>query len=262
MKQAISMRLALLSDIHGNPLALDAVLKDIESQGGVDAYWVLGDVAAIGYDPIGVIERVAALADVRFVRGNTDRYIVTGERPLPTAAQVQQNLQLLPVFVEIAESFAWTKGAVSVTGWLDWLASFPLEQRLTLPDSTRLLAVHAAPGTDDGDGIHAGLSDDALRMLLYNCKADLVCVGHTHKPLDRCIDGVRVVNLGSVSNPVAPDLRASYALLTATTSGYQLQMRYVEYDWQAVLAAIQQSGHTTKPYLTHIWQRHLAAGTQ
>jgi predicted phosphodiesterase len=256
------MRLALLSDIHGNPIALDAVLEDIESQGGVDAYWILGDVAAIGYDPVGVIERVAALADVRFVRGNTDRYTVTGERPLSIATQVQQDPQLLPVFVELVESFAWTKGAISATGWLDWLASFPLEQRLTLPDGTRLLGVHAAPGTDDGDGIHAGLSDDALCMLLHNCDADLVCVGHTHRFLDRIVDGIRVVNLGSVSNPVTPDLRASYARLTATTSGYQLQMRYVEYDWQAVLVAIQQSGHATKPYLTHIWQRHLAAGTR
>jgi predicted phosphodiesterase len=255
------MRLALLSDIHGNPIALDAVLKDIESQGGVDAYWVLGDVAAIGYDPIGVIERLAALADVRFVRGNTDRYTVTGERPLSIAAQVQQDLGLLPVFVELVESFAWTKGAISATGWLEWLANFPLEQRLALPDGTRLLGVHAAPGTDDGDGIHAGLTDDALRVMLNNCEADLVCVGHTHRFLDRIIDGIRVVNLGSISNPVTPDLRASYALLTATTSGYQLQMRYVEYDWQAVLVAIQQSGHATKPYLTHIWQRHLAAGT-
>jgi predicted phosphodiesterase len=110
MKLATAMRLALLSDIHGNPLALDAVLKDIESRGGVDEYWVLGDVAGIGYDPVGVIERLASLAEVRFVRGNTDRYVVTGARPLPTAAQVQQDLRLLSVFVEIAESFAWTSG--------------------------------------------------------------------------------------------------------------------------------------------------------
>jgi predicted phosphodiesterase len=262
MKLATAMRLALLSDIHGNPLALDAVLKDIESQGGVDAHWVLGDVAAIGYDPVGVIERLATLADVRFARGNTDRYVVTGERPLPTVAHVQQDLQLLPVFAEIAESFAWTKGAVSATGWLNWLASFPLEQRLTLPDGTRLLGAHAAPGTDEGNGIHPGLSDDTLRMLLNTCDADLVCVGHTHRPLDRIVDGIRVINLGSISNPVSPDLRASYALLTAATSGYQIQMRYVEYDWRAVLSAIQQSGHTTRAYLTHIWQRHLAQSTQ
>ena len=55
------MRIALLSDIHGNPLALDAVLADIEAQGGVDTYWLLGDFSSLGYDPVGVLERVTKL---------------------------------------------------------------------------------------------------------------------------------------------------------------------------------------------------------
>src|SRR5947207_15407140 len=55
------MRIALLSDIHGNPLALDAVLTDIEAQGGVDTYWLLGDFSSLGYDPVGVLERVTKL---------------------------------------------------------------------------------------------------------------------------------------------------------------------------------------------------------
>jgi hypothetical protein len=77
------MRIALLSDIHGNPIALDAVLDDVQDQGGVDAHWELGDLAAIGYDPVGVLERLVALPNVQFARGNTDRYLVTGERPPP-----------------------------------------------------------------------------------------------------------------------------------------------------------------------------------
>ncbi|HEY3060622.1 MAG TPA: hypothetical protein VGL99_16815 [Chloroflexota bacterium] len=48
----------LLSGIHGNQLALDAVLADIEHHGGADAYLVLGDIVAIGYDPVGVLERL------------------------------------------------------------------------------------------------------------------------------------------------------------------------------------------------------------
>ena len=58
----VRMRLAILSDIHGNPLALDAVLADIQSQGEVDAYWVLGDFAALGYDPVTPLEKVTALS--------------------------------------------------------------------------------------------------------------------------------------------------------------------------------------------------------
>ena len=77
------MRIALLSDIHGNPLALDAVLADIEAQGGVDTYWLLGDFSSLGYDPVGVLERVTKLPNAFFLRGNHDRYTVTGERPGP-----------------------------------------------------------------------------------------------------------------------------------------------------------------------------------
>jgi len=56
------MRLAILSDIHGNPLALDAVLTDIQSQGEVDGYWVLGDFVAPGYHPVTPLDQILAVA--------------------------------------------------------------------------------------------------------------------------------------------------------------------------------------------------------
>ncbi len=62
------MRMALLSDIHGNSIALDAVLGDIQSQGGVDAYLILGDLAAIGHGPIGALERIANAWGITTVR--------------------------------------------------------------------------------------------------------------------------------------------------------------------------------------------------
>ena len=75
------VRLAILSDIHGNPIALDAVLGDIEARGGADGYLVLGDLVAQGHDPAAVLRRLASLPDARFVRGNTDRYVLTGRGP-------------------------------------------------------------------------------------------------------------------------------------------------------------------------------------
>lgn len=83
------MRLALLSDIHGNSIALDAVLADIQKQGSVDGHWILGDFSALGHGPVDVLERVTALPNVSFTRGNTDRYIITGERPGPTLEEAQ-----------------------------------------------------------------------------------------------------------------------------------------------------------------------------
>jgi hypothetical protein len=137
------MRLAVFSDIHGNPIALDAVLSDIEDHGGADGFWVLGDVVAMGFDPAAVLQRLTALPNARFVRGNTDRYVLIGQgataRGPLTVADAQANPDLVPSLVGIAQGLAWTHGYLSATGWIDWLAGLPLEQRFTLPDGTRLL---------------------------------------------------------------------------------------------------------------------------
>ncbi len=245
------MRLAFLSDIHGNLIALDAVLVDIRARGGVDAYWVLGDVAAIGYAPVPVIERLVALPSVRFVRGNTDRHVAMGLPLLPslTPEEMEGDPHRLVTMLEIVASFAWTQGAVAATGYLDWLTNLPLEQRLTLPDGTRLLGVHAAPGHDDGPGIHPGMTAEERDAAVAGSDADLVCVGHTHLPMDQSGDGVRVINLGSVSNPKTADRRASYGLLEADARGYQFHPRRVAYEYQAVIAAITQSRHPAMSYL-------------
>lgn len=237
------MRIALLADIHGNPLALDAVLADIRAKGGVDGYWILGDLCAIGYDPVGVLERITALPNAVFVRGNADRYVITGERPPPTLEQARENPTLIPTFAEVAGSFGWTQGYLEARGWLNWLKDLPLEHRLVLPDGTQVLLVHAAPGTDDGYGLNPSLNDDDLNTALADCDADLICVGHFHLPLDRRLDSKHVINPGSVSNNYTPDLRASYALLTADDSGYQVTYYRVDYDRRAALEATTRSSN-------------------
>jgi len=244
------VRIALLSDIHGNTLALDAVLKDIEAQGGVDTYWILGDFSSLGYDPVGVLERVTKLPNVSFLRGNHDRYTVTGERPGPTLEQAQADPKKVPLLLTMASNLAWTQGQIRASGWWDWLEQLPLELRLTLPDGTRMLGAHAAPGEDDGPGIIPLLSDDELRVLLAPADADLVIVGHTHVPLDRTVNHTRVFNLGSVSNPTRARLEASYGILEADSNGYTLQLCYTDYDHEAVIEELKRVKHPTVDFLT------------
>ena len=244
--------IALISDIHGNLIALDAVLKDIQARGGVDQLWVLGDLVAVGPRPVAVLERLAALPNCHFLRGNTDRYVVTGERPFPSQNDVLQNSDLLPRYAEVMGNFSWTQGAVTQSGWYAFLADLPLERRMNLPDGTRLLGVHASPGMDDGEGIAPIHSDQQLRDKLQNCNADLLCVGHTHYPFQRRVDGIHIVNLGSVSNPTHPSLQASYVILSANQSGYQLEHHYVPYDREAVIQELEQVYHPAKEYITQL----------
>ena len=243
------MRIGLLADIHGNPIALDAVLADVERRGGVDGYWVLGDLCAIGFDPVSVVERLASLPNTLFVRGNADRYVTSDDRPPPTVEDVRENPNLLPVLAEVCGSFAWTRGYLSGRDWLDWLAALPLEQRLTLPDGTRVLLVHAAPGADELPDLHPALTDDEFSTRVADAEADLICVGHFHMPMDRRLDGVRAVNPGAVSNNFAQDQRAAYAILTAEAFTYSIQYYRVDYDRQAAIEATKRSGNPGAGYI-------------
>jgi predicted phosphodiesterase len=243
------VRLALLSDVHGNPIALGAVLADVAAHGGVDGYWVLGDHAAQGYDPAGALRRLVALPNAAFSRGNTDRYVLGDEYPGATVARAQADPGLVPLLRVFAQGLGWTHGRLSQDdpAWIDWLAALPLELRTTLPDGTRLLGVHASPGQDDGHGVQRDASDAALAALLEGCGADLVVVGHTHRALDRTVGGVRVVNLGCVSNPLDPDRMASYALLEANAGGHELTTHRIAYDRAAVVEAIGRSRFFPNP---------------
>lgn len=242
------MRLAIFSDVHGNLIALEAVLADIRPK-KVDGYLVLGDLSAIGYDPIGPLERLSRLPDALFIRGNTDRFLVTGELPPPTVEDVQRDPSKAQALLELSRSFAFTYGHVMAKGWHNWLAALPLEYRLTLPDGTRLLAVHAAPGTDDGPGMQPTMSDEQLLSLVVDSDADLIFVGHTHWQQDRKIDSKRMVNPGSVSNPFQPDLMARYAILETHDTGYRLDLHSVDYDHEAVIEAVRESRHPAGEYI-------------
>lgn len=244
------MKVAILADIHGNSIALNTVMDDVRSIGGVDEYWFLGDFAAIGHDPLGVLEQISTLANTRLIRGNTDRYLCTGELPWPQLADVIQNRALAQLHIQVARSFAWTAGAVSAAGWLPWLKKLTLDMRFILPDGSRVLAVHSAPGTDDGTGIDLNTSDEELLRFVSGVDAELMLVGHTHLPLDRTVGNIRVVNPGSVSNPFPPDLRASYAILEADENGYEINHRQVDYDREAVIKAVQEVNHPALEYIT------------
>jgi len=246
------MRIALLGDIHGNPMALDAVLNDAREH-GVERYWCIGDYCAIGPEPALVVDRLAQLDGAVFVRGNTDRYVSSGDGPPPTLEAVRADPRLVPAYASIAASFAWTRGFLTAAGWLDWLDRLPLEYRFRAPSGQRILAVHAAPGTDDGVGVHPGRSNAELEALLRGTEEDIVIVGHTHEPMIRHVGRTVIVNTGSVSNPRAPDLRASYVVMESGEAGIDIEHRRVEWDHARFEEAVRAARHPAEAFiLSHI----------
>lgn len=244
------MRAAVFSDVHGNLVALEAVLADA-ADAGVDEFWVAGDLVAHGPHAAATVLRLMELSKARFVRGNTDRYVVTGDLTgMIPAVDTVQSAADVQVLVNASCAFAWARGAITAVGGYDWLASLPVEQRVTLPDGTQVLLVHAAPGRDDGPGVQAAMTDrELLDVGLADAGADLVFVGHTHVPLDRCVAGVRVVNLGSVSVPATAERRAMWTLLVANENGFTVERRFADYDIGAVTSALDNEHHPSADWL-------------
>jgi predicted phosphodiesterase len=250
------MRLGLISDIHGNSIAFDAVLADVARAGGVDRYVVLGDLAAIGPDPVGVLDRLRALPAAAIVRGNTDRYLITGDRPTHLfGAETEE--QKTALRIALANSFSWTQGVITAAGWYDWIAALPFDTRIDLPDGTRLRGLHGTHRADEENSLRPSATDDELKGLLEGCDAELMCAGHTHLALDRRLGPrLRLVNPGCVSNPIRPDGGlASYAIIDASADGYTVESRRVDYDHDAFAAQLRAVHHPAADYIVELHRR-------
>ena len=97
------MKLGVIADIHGNDAALRAVLEDA-ARSDVDQWWALGDLVLFGPRPAEVLELLQGLPGLGMLRGNTDRYVLTGEQPAPheTAADAARSIDLVERFAAMA----------------------------------------------------------------------------------------------------------------------------------------------------------------
>lgn len=238
--------LGIITDIHGNADALGQVLGHGRGQ-GVERWLVLGDVVAMGPEPGRVLDQLAEVDVVAFVAGNTERYVLTGDRPAPSLEEVAAAPSQLPRLVEVAASFAWTKGYLQARGALDQLRAYRSRVWLRFPDRTRALAVHASQVADDGPGIAPGVEAETMAALFPKPDATLVFGGHTHRAVDVTFDGVRFVNPGSVSNHDRPELGACYSILRIEGRGHDLEQHKIEhhdleYDKQLTIDSILDSG--------------------
>ena len=222
--------LAVLADIHGNHIALQAVLEDLDSQGGADHTIVLGDLAVFGPKPGEVLTLLWAREPIFHVCGNTDRYLVEGRYPSGSGRQSWES--------QVLASFPWTAEQLGEAG-LQFLAGLPRRQLLHLSATHTVMAVHGSPRSDK-ENIRPDTSDDELkRMLADGLLYNLLLCAHTHLPMNRVMAGCRVVNVGSVGLPFDGYPGASYALIHLQPDGdYRIEFRRVAYDIEAVVSQL------------------------
>lgn len=241
-------RLAVLSDVHGNLVALEAVLADLQAEGEADAIWVLGDLAAFCPWPAESLARLRALDAVSFLQGNTDRYLVTGRRPaLPPVESSEAWASVPDKLAERDASFRWTVERLSYDDYR-FLRDLPARLETDVPDYGRVAAVHAT-AEDDETFLLPDAPDECLRGSFSDLGARLVLYGHTHRPADRSVDGVRIVNVGSVGLPLDGDARAAYALVDFAGGEPAVAVRRVGYDRDGVLGELDRVGHPAREWV-------------
>jgi len=223
------MRLAVVSDIHGNLPALEAVLADLE-EARPDAVVLGGDLALGGPHPVEVVDRLRQLRWPS-VLGNTDEAL--DEQRLPE--------KLRASFV--GQAAARTREMLGPER-VAWLASLPLEWR-----GDGVAVVHATPA-DSWSIVAHDAPDEKLREVYGTIGAPTAVYGHIHHAYVREIGGLKVANSGSASLSLDGDVRACYAIID---DGH-IEHRRVEYDIERVAADFEAIDYpNAKIYIT--WLR-------
>jgi predicted phosphodiesterase len=242
----------VVADVHGNDVALRAVLNDA-ARWHVDRWWALGDLVLFGPRPAEVLELLQSLPGISMLRGNTDRYVLTGEQPAPHAsvADAAASIDLVERYAAMAAGIGWTRGVLDQAGLLGTLIELQAQLRLRLADGTAVLGVHASPQADDGPGIDPGIADEQLGPLLAGCGADVVVGGHTHFPADRVIGSIRALNPGSAGLPRTVG-NAGWLLLEDSDGGLAVTHRSVPFDIDAVIGDLNHRRHPNADFVAAI----------
>jgi predicted phosphodiesterase len=243
------MRLAVFSDVHGNPYALQAVLKSISSEGELDAVIAAGDHCLGGSAPAACIDMLQE-AGVLAVYGNTEEYLLAPERIPPDELHRSQWDTILPVVY-------WTNDQLD-NSRKSWLAGLPFSLRFSpnANPASDLVVVHANPRNCElmllpaeadqrtlwGE-IRQPDDDPALNEAMLDFMGGTLVYGHFHTPGLRVWKDINLIDVASVSLPsIDHDRRARYTLISWNGVAWDVFQRAVSYNVKSEQSALQGCG--------------------
>ena len=228
----VQLKLAILSDIHGNLVALETVLAELAHR-SIDQAICLGDVAASGPQPHEVIARLMELGWPN-VRGNADAWLLN---PVRYAGDD-------PFYQRIDEIDAWCEVQLTDRDKA-FLATFKPVIEIGLRDVLQLLGYHGSPRSDQ-EPITVTTPDETIHEIFGELPQQIFVGGHTHQQMLRRYQDAVLLNPGSVGLPyetMRPDATernvpwAEYALLTQETGRLAIELCRVPLDTLAVKQA-------------------------
>ncbi len=237
------MRLALISDIHGNDIALQAVIDDI-NQKGVDTIMCLGDVAALGPRPGETVQMIRELGCL-CIMGNHDAFMND-----PGLIKSYTDV------TEVVEAVDWCRDRLT-NGDRAFIASFSSGLEIGLDNGFTLLAFHGTPQSNT-ETLLAETQPDDLDRILNGQTAQMAACGHTHVQMLRQHRGRLVVNPGSVGLPyrevisgTSPEVldHAEYAMIHTSAKGISVNLCRVPVDRDALLKSAQDGDNPLRNWL-------------
>lgn len=215
------MRIAIISDSHGNLTALDSVLAEIDRTGPYDEVLMGGDIAYGGPYPRECIERILERG-YRAVRGNTDQLIVD-------AASTGGEAHGAWVLEQIDDDL------------VAYLDSLPVQVTIDCPDGRRIGLVHATPWSIY-ESVLPDSEEGTYRAMLAEADANLVAYGHIHLQNRHDHELGVIVAVGSLGLPFDGDQRSMFTTIESTENGWNVEFHRLAYDVQQAIEAARERG--------------------
>lgn len=222
--EGVPMRLGVLSDVHGNLTSFEACLS---AMGKVDALLFGGDLLGYYFEGPAILRRLRAL-DAVCIAGNHDLYFLSHQgraipHPIPVPSPAAYRARYGPSLERAAVELSLEE--------IDWLGALPCDRMLSY-EGQKVRLVHGSPWRPADEYIYP---DCASFDRFDGLDADLVVMGHTHRPFERT-KGKTLLNVGSCGQPRDGDPRASYAIVELTEQGISCELHRIAYDRAPLLA--------------------------
>ena len=226
------MKIAVISDIHGNWQALESVVADYQIQ-GCSRVLCLGDLAMAGPQPNETLDYIIDKAqNWTIIQGNTDKMIAEFD---------------LKMYDKLSQKFPVMANAllddvdIIPKDRKQYLAELPERKELFIEDVS-ILMVHGSPRRNNED-ILPNMKISEIQEIIEGELANLILCGHTHVPCGyQTLAGQTVVNVGSVGRPMTGKPKANYVILDIAGGSFTVEHREVEYDFELAAQLIRQRG--------------------
>ena len=230
------MKIAIISDIHGNIDALESVLSDIEKE-NCSKIFCLGDIAMAGPEPSKTISKIHALVqtkDFHIIQGNTDSMLSVFSFDIHKAIK-EVNEVMASAYLSDSELLTQKEK--------DFLANLPAQEEIEL-FGIKILLVHGSPRKNN-ENIYPNLPIEQVEEMIKGTNANIIFCGHTHMPCGyQTNTNQTIVNVGSVGRPFSDSPDSCYAIMDIDeeTSTFSIKHKLVKYDVLKASEKIKQRG--------------------